>query len=301
MLNKKAGDIVVLRAGGSRKKARGAQTKQICRVWADFVCAHDGRVFTASVVAEYDGIKHSASGGVGRILTREGRRPKWCRPSCKAAARAAPVREKTCAGPGERHTFKTNNRNNIYCSPACREAEARARRRRQRPPSIPPFEVSVDPAVVARAIGGRAVEALDLRAAQEYEARLARDPDFAAFERKRKAEELAAGERAAQQERDRTAMLEGAGRVVAEDADREAMLEGAGRVVAEDADREAMLEGAGRVVAEDADREAMLEGAGRVVAEDADRTAMLAADRRFAPVVAAWSDDRPRLPWWQRL
>ena len=294
MLNKKAGDIVVLRAGGSRKKARGAQTKQICRVWADFVCAHDGRLFTASVVAEYDGIKHSASGGVGRILTREGRRPKWCRPSCKAAARAAPFIERTCAGPGEQHTFKTNHRNNIYCSPACREAEARARRRRQRPPSLPPFEVSVDPAVVARAIGGRAVEALDLRAAQEYEDKIRRDPDFAAFERKRKAEELAAEERAAQRERDRTAMLATAVRMAPE-----VTTEIARR--AEDADREAMLEGARRVVAEDADRETMLEDARRVVAEDADHTAMLTAARRVAPVVAAWSDAPPRLPWWQRL
>ena len=293
MLSKKAGDIVVLRAGGSRKKARGASTRQICRVWADFKCANDGRVFTASVVAEYDGIKYSSSGGVGRILTREGRRPKWCRPSCKAAARAAPVVTKTCAGPGERHTFKTNNRNNIYCSRACREAEARARRRRQRPPSIPPFEVSVDPAVVARAIGGRAVEALDLQAAQEYKARLARDPDFAAFERKRKAEELAAEERAAQQERDRTAMLATAVRMAPEVTTEIARL-------AEDADRAAMLEGAGRVVAEDTDRKTMLEGAGRVVAEDADRTAMLAAARRVAPVVAAWRDEPPKRSWWQR-
>ena len=294
MLSKKAGDIVVLRAGGSRKKARGAQTKQICRVWSDFVCAHDGRVFTASVVAEYDGIKYSSSGGVGRILTREGRRPKWCRPSCKAAARAAPVIERTCAGPGERHTFKTNNRNNIYCSPACREVEARARRRRQRPPSIPPFEVSVDPAVVARAIGGRAVEALDLRAAQEYEARLARDPDFAAFERKRKAEELAADELAAQQKMDRVEMVATAVRmapeVTAEIAQR-----------AEDAERKTMLEGARRVVAEDDDREAMLDATRRVVAEDADRTKMLASARRFAPVVAAWSNEPPKRSWWQRL
>ena len=282
MASRPSGTVVVLRSGANQKRARGGRSRQLCRVWSDFMC-ECGRVFVGSVVAEFSLIRWPASGRVGPVVTPHEKQPRWHLPSCKAEARRSPLLHRVCARPGCDHAFTSRTPNQRYHVNECRTKAAVERRRKRRPRGEPLFEFTLHPDTITAVVGGRAAEARRVAMEREqdaearaYEERLKVDPDFRPCEGRRQAE----ARRAAN---DLEAMRASALRVAADLAEKAARL-GELQQAAKHLQAEALVVHHARVDAA-RDWEAMLTGAVRVVGEHRDREAMGASARQFAPEV----------------